>query len=80
MIDLKKERARLMKYVASLKARIARLKCGRRLLQDGYERLRRQTAPPAERPEGTIFKVIPKRHLNAGRWYLGIGRGSNVAF
>jgi len=72
-------RPRLTRRIASLEKRLAQLKQERRFLRDSYERLRRNAPPPAERPIGPALKVIPKRRLNVGRWYLGIGRGSNVA-
>jgi hypothetical protein len=48
-------------------------------MRESYRRLKERTALPAERPSGETLKVIPKDQLNIGRWYLGIGRGSNVA-
>lgn len=42
--------------------------------------LEKETARLAKRPEGDTLKCIPKSNLTPGRWYLGIGRGSNVAF
>jgi hypothetical protein len=70
----------LVRKIQSLMRQVVRLNLERRFLRDSYERLRKEKAPVAQRPEGLMLKIIPKKRLNAGRWYLGIGRGSNVAF
>lgn len=75
-----KSKEALLRMVASLRVRNEHLKRERRFLRDSYERLRREAAPAATRPEGPVLRRIPKRRLVVGRWYLGIGRGSNVAF
>src|SRR5437773_413415 len=72
--------AKLTRRIAALERRLVRMKGERRFLIDSNRRLRREAAPQAKRPPGMALKVISKRRPNVGRWYLGIGRGSNVAF
>lgn len=69
-----------LKKIVLLRGHVARLKRELRFLLDRYERLSRESAPAATRPEGQVLRCIPKKQLISGRWYLGIGRGSNVAF
>ena len=69
----------LKKKIARLRERLTRLKTERRFLMERLRGLKEQAAPPAVRPPGPRIRVITKRCLNRGRWYLGIGRGSNVA-
>lgn len=68
------------KRIARLLKRMERMKAERHFLIGRYEQLKEEVRVPAERPRGQTLKCIPKKKLGLGRWYLGIGRGSNVAF
>lgn len=74
-----REERRLKAKIAKLEATLTRAKAERHFMIETISYLKRQVAPPVIHPRGQDLRMIPKRKLNSGRWYLGIGRGSNVA-
>src|SRR5882672_589221 len=76
----KTDRIKVGARLRALRERITQQKTFERFLSDRVERLENELAPPAMRPKGETLKIIPKETLIHGRWYMGIGRGSNVAF
>lgn len=59
--------------------RLRRMRRDFSFMRDSYRCLKERSTVPAQRPQTPDLRCIPKAELNVGRWYLGIGRGSNVA-